>query len=239
MSHGALVDPERVHAKVGVNDGLALFPVAFRHINVPLDGGCRGRPHAESALYIRERSHDSGRARISAAPAVYDCRARKRRMTRRSQARGESLAPLRHGTICGLPIVFTAPRQGPRPVAGLISITAPISTCSSAPASRTSSRCRLRLVPGRPAAGTFALVDQFVEPAPPAREFVLRQGLRRPCLRLAHPVSPRLRAHLAAARRGREHRDRAWRYLCLHGGPQFSSYAESMTYKNLGYSVIE
>jgi 5'-methylthioadenosine phosphorylase len=26
-------------------------------------------------------------------------------------------------------------------------------------------------------------------------------------------------------------------YVCMEG-PQFSSYAESMTYKNLGYSVI-
>jgi 5'-methylthioadenosine phosphorylase len=56
---------------------------------------------------------------------------------------------------------------------------------------------------------------------------------------MAHPVSPRLRIHLASAAmaegiavvRGR-HLTSAWKV------PQFSTLAESLTYKQLGYSVI-
>jgi 5'-methylthioadenosine phosphorylase len=55
---------------------------------------------------------------------------------------------------------------------------------------------------------------------------------------MAHPVSPRLRIHLAnAAEAEGLHVVRDGTYVCMEG-PQFSTYAESMTYKNLGYSVI-
>jgi 5'-methylthioadenosine phosphorylase len=55
---------------------------------------------------------------------------------------------------------------------------------------------------------------------------------------MAHPVSPRLRIHLAAAAEAEGIAvARGGTYVCMEG-PQFSSYAESMTYKNLGYSVI-
>jgi 5'-methylthioadenosine phosphorylase len=51
-------------------------------------------------------------------------------------------------------------------------------------------------------------------------------------------VSPRLRVHLAAAAEAEGiPTAREGTYVCMEG-PQFSSYAESMTYKNLGYSVI-
>ena len=55
---------------------------------------------------------------------------------------------------------------------------------------------------------------------------------------MAHPVSPRLRIHIAnaALAEGIEVK-RDGTYVCMEG-PQFSSYAESMTYKQLGYSVI-
>ena len=55
---------------------------------------------------------------------------------------------------------------------------------------------------------------------------------------MAHPVSPRLRIHLAAAAMA-EDIDvvRDGTYVCMEG-PQFSTLAESLTYKNLGYSVI-
>jgi 5'-methylthioadenosine phosphorylase len=55
---------------------------------------------------------------------------------------------------------------------------------------------------------------------------------------MAHPVSPRLRIHLAAAAAAENiavHRDGT--YVCMEG-PQFSTLAESLTYKQLGYSVI-
>src|SRR5947199_432952 len=55
---------------------------------------------------------------------------------------------------------------------------------------------------------------------------------------MAHPVSPRLRIHLAAAAEAEGIAiARGGTYICIEG-PQFSSYAESMTYKNLGFSVI-
>ena len=50
--------------------------------------------------------------------------------------------------------------------------------------------------------------------------------------------SPRLRIHLAAAAEAEGIAfARGGTYVCMEG-PQFSSYAESMTYKNSGYSVI-
>jgi 5'-methylthioadenosine phosphorylase len=55
---------------------------------------------------------------------------------------------------------------------------------------------------------------------------------------LAHPVSPRLRIHIGKAALA-EGIDlvRDGTYVCIEG-PQFSTLAESLTYKNLGYSVI-
>src|SRR3970282_71731 len=55
---------------------------------------------------------------------------------------------------------------------------------------------------------------------------------------MAHPVSPRLRIHLAQAAEAEGIAiHRGGTYVCMEG-PQFSSLAESLTYKNLGYSVI-
>ena len=55
---------------------------------------------------------------------------------------------------------------------------------------------------------------------------------------MAHPVSPRLRSHLIAAAEAEGIPiAREGTYVCMEG-PQFSTYAESMTYKNLGYAVI-
>src|SRR5947199_6623778 len=55
---------------------------------------------------------------------------------------------------------------------------------------------------------------------------------------MAHPVSPRLRIHLAAAAEAEGIAvARGGTYVCIEG-PQFSTYAESMTYKGLGYSVV-
>jgi len=51
-------------------------------------------------------------------------------------------------------------------------------------------------------------------------------------------VSPRLRIHLAAAAEAEDLRVvRDGTYVCMEG-PQFSTLAESLTYKQLGYSVI-
>ena len=55
---------------------------------------------------------------------------------------------------------------------------------------------------------------------------------------MAHPVSPRLRIHIAEAAMAEGIAlVRDGTYVCIEG-PQFSTLAESLTYKNLGYSVI-
>jgi 5'-methylthioadenosine phosphorylase len=55
---------------------------------------------------------------------------------------------------------------------------------------------------------------------------------------MAHPVSPRLRIHLAVAAEAEGIAiHRGGTYVCMEG-PQFSTLAESLTYKQLGYSVI-
>ena len=85
--------------------------------------------------------------------------------------------------------------------------------------------------------GTFVLVDQFVDRTYKRESSFFGTG----CVAhvsMAHPVSPRLRIHLAAAAEAEGiavHRDGT--YVCMEG-PQFSTLAESLTYKQLGYSVI-
>jgi 5'-methylthioadenosine phosphorylase len=85
--------------------------------------------------------------------------------------------------------------------------------------------------------GTFVLVDQFVDRTYRRESSFFGKG----CVAhvsMAHPVSPRLRIHLAAAAEAEGIAfARGGTYVCMEG-PQFSSYAESITYKDLGYSVI-
>ncbi len=85
--------------------------------------------------------------------------------------------------------------------------------------------------------GTFVLVDQFVDRTQARAKSFFGTG----CVAhvsMAHPVSPRLRIHLAEAAMAEGLTVvRDGTYVCIEG-PQFSSLAESLTYKNLGYSVI-
>src|SRR5258707_1804928 len=85
--------------------------------------------------------------------------------------------------------------------------------------------------------GTFVVVDQFVDRTFNRRSSFFGKG----CVAhvsMAHPVSPLLQDRVAAAAR-LEGIDivRGGTYICMEG-PQSSTYAESMTYKGLGYSVI-
>jgi 5'-methylthioadenosine phosphorylase len=87
------------------------------------------------------------------------------------------------------------------------------------------------------APGTFVLVDQFVDRTHLRQTSFFGKG----CVAhvsMAHPVSPLLQDRIAAAA-GLEgiRMVRGGTYVCIEG-PQFSTYAESMTYKGLGYSVI-
>ncbi|HZB37102.1 MAG TPA: S-methyl-5'-thioadenosine phosphorylase, partial [Beijerinckiaceae bacterium] len=85
--------------------------------------------------------------------------------------------------------------------------------------------------------GLFVLVDQFVDRTHKRESSFFGRG----CVAhvsMAHPASPRLQERIseAAAAESIECR-RGGTYVCMEG-PQFSSYAESLTYKGLGYDVI-
>jgi 5'-methylthioadenosine phosphorylase len=151
---------------------------------------------------------------------------------------GEPSSPVRRGTIAGLPIVFL-PRhdKGHRLSPSDINYRANIDVLKRAGVTDliSLSACgsfREELPPG-----TFVLVDQFVDRTHRRESSFFGKG----CVAhvsMAHPVSPRLRIHLAAAADAEGLAiARSGTYVCMEG-PQFSSYAESMTYKNLGYSVI-
>ena len=87
------------------------------------------------------------------------------------------------------------------------------------------------------APGTFVLIDQFVDRTHKRESSFFGKGLVAH-VSMAHPVSPRLRIHLAEAARPKSIAVvRDGTYVCMEG-PQFSTLAESLTYKNLGYSVI-
>jgi 5'-methylthioadenosine phosphorylase len=151
---------------------------------------------------------------------------------------GEASAPVRHGAIAGLPIVFL-PRHGKGHVlspsdinyranidvlkrAGVTDLIS-LSACGS---------FREDLPPG-----TFVLVDQFVDRTYKRENSFFGKG----CVAhvsMAHPVSPRLLVHLAAAAEAEGIAfARGGTYLCMEG-PQFSTLAESLTYKAQGYSVV-
>ena len=151
---------------------------------------------------------------------------------------GQPSAPLRRGTLADLPIVFL-PRHGKGHVlspsdinyranidalkrAGVTDLIA-LSACGS---------FREDLPPG-----AFVLVDQFVDRTYKRESSFFGKG----CVAhvsMANPVAPRLREYLAAAAKA-ESIDAVdgGTYVCMEG-PQFSSLAESQTYKAQGYSVI-
>jgi 5'-methylthioadenosine phosphorylase len=85
--------------------------------------------------------------------------------------------------------------------------------------------------------GTFVLIDQFVDRTFGRAGSFFGKG----CVAhvsMAHPVSPRLRIHLVAAAEAEGIAvARGGTYVCMEG-PQFSTLAESLTYKQLGYAVI-
>jgi 5'-methylthioadenosine phosphorylase len=85
--------------------------------------------------------------------------------------------------------------------------------------------------------GFFVLVDQFVDRTVGRQSSFFGKG----CVAhvsMAHPVAPLLQQRIAdAARAENIPHQRGGTYVCMEG-PQFSSYAESTTYKGLGYDVI-
>jgi len=151
---------------------------------------------------------------------------------------GEPSANVRHGTIAGLPIVFL-PRhdRGHRLSPSDINYRANIDVLKRAGVTDLISLSACGSFKQELPPGSFVLVDQFIDRTHRRESSFFGKG----CVAhvsMAHPVSPRLRIHLAAAADAEGIAiTRGGTYVCMEG-PQFSSYAESMTYKTLGYSVI-
>ncbi|TGE02675.1 S-methyl-5'-thioadenosine phosphorylase [Methylobacterium nonmethylotrophicum] len=151
---------------------------------------------------------------------------------------GEPSDALRIGRIGQTPVVFLARhgrghRLSPSGIdyranidvlkrAGVTDIVA-LSACGS---------FRQELYPG-----LFVLVDQFVDRTVGRASSFFGNG----CVAhvsMAHPVGPGLQARIQAAAEAEEIAVRkGGTYVCMEG-PQFSSYAESLTYKAQGYDVI-
>src|SRR2546427_2684274 len=151
---------------------------------------------------------------------------------------GEPSAPLRRGTLAGLPIVFL-PRHGKGHVLppSDINYRANIDVLKRAGVTDLVSLSACGSFKAELALGTFVLIDQFVDRTHARASSFFGAG----CVAhvsMAHPVSPRLRIHLAEAARAEGiSLVRDGIYVCMEG-PQFSTLAESLTYKQIGYSVI-
>jgi 5'-methylthioadenosine phosphorylase len=151
---------------------------------------------------------------------------------------GEPSAPLRIGEIAGLPLVFL-PRhdEGHRLSPSDINYRANIDVLKRAGVTDLVSLSACGSFKEELSPGTFVLVDQFVDRTYKRESSFFGKG----CVAhvsMAHPISPRLRIHLANAAEAEDIRMvRDGTYVCIEG-PQFSTLAESLTYKNLGYSVI-
>ena len=151
---------------------------------------------------------------------------------------GEPSAPVRRGVIAGLPIVFL-PRHGKGHVLSPsdINYRANIDVLKRAGVTDLISLSACGSFREELAPGTFVLVDQFVDRTHKRESSFFGKG----CVAhvsMAHPVSPLLSAHLAAAARAEGIvAVQGGTYVCMEG-PQFSSLAESLSYKAQGYSVI-
>jgi 5'-methylthioadenosine phosphorylase len=151
---------------------------------------------------------------------------------------GEPSAALRVGEIAGTPVVFLARHdKGHRLSPSDINYRANIDVLKRVGVTDLVSLSACGSFKQELPPGTFVLVDQFVDRTFHRASSFFGKG----CVAhvsMAHPVAPRLQNRLAAAGGAEGIRlARGGTYVCIEG-PQFSTYAESMTYKGLGYSVI-
>jgi 5'-methylthioadenosine phosphorylase len=151
---------------------------------------------------------------------------------------GEPSAALRIGEIAGLPVVFLSRHdKGHRLSPSDINYRANIDALKRAGVTDLVSLSACGSFKEELPPGTFALIDQFVDRTHRRESSFFGKGLVAH-VSMAHPVSPRLRIHLAAAAEAEGIAiARGGTYVCIEG-PQFSTLAESLTYKGLGYSVI-
>ena len=151
---------------------------------------------------------------------------------------GDPSGPLRIGEIAGLPVVFLSRHdQGHRLSPSDINYRANIDVLKRAGVTDLISLSACGSFKEELPPGSFVLVDQFVDRTYKRESSFFGKGLVAH-VSMAHPVSPLLRAHLRAAAIA-EGITAHWggTYVCIEG-PQFSTYAESTTYQQLGYSVI-
>src|SRR6266700_4609514 len=151
---------------------------------------------------------------------------------------GEPSGALRIGEMSGLPVVFL-PRhdKGHRLSPSDINYRANIDILKRAGVTSLVSLSACGSFKEELPPGTFVLIDQFVDRTHKRESSFFGKGLVAH-VSMAHPVSPRLRLHLAEAALAEDLGIvRGGTYVCIEG-PQFSTLAESLTYKNLGYSVI-
>ena len=151
---------------------------------------------------------------------------------------GEPSGPLRRGEIAGLPVVFLSRHdKGHRLSPSDINYRANIDALKRAGVTDLVSLSACGSFQEDLPPGTFVLVDQFVDRTHKRHSSFFGTGLVAH-VSMAHPVSPRLRLHLAEAAMAEDMTIvRGGTYVCIEG-PQFSTLAESLTYKKLGYSVI-
>lgn len=151
---------------------------------------------------------------------------------------GEPSGALRIGEIEGLPVVFL-PRhdKGHRLSPSDINYRANIDVLKRVGVTDLVSLSACGSFKETLPPGTFVLVDQFVDRTYKRESSFFGKGLVAH-VSMAHPVSPNLLYRIDAAARAEGIVPvSGGTYLCMEG-PQFSTLAESLTYQQLGYSVI-
>ncbi len=151
---------------------------------------------------------------------------------------GEPSAALRIGEIDGLSVVFLSRHEkGHRLSPSDINYRANIDALKRVGVTDLVSLSACGSFREEMPPGTFVLIDQFVDRTYKRESTFFGKGLVAH-VSMAHPVSPKLRLRIDEAS-GKEKIPvvRGGTYVCIEG-PQFSTFAESMTYKTLGYSVI-
>jgi 5'-methylthioadenosine phosphorylase len=176
---------------------------------------------------------------IIGGSGIYDLPGLQKARRRRVRSPwGEPSSALRVGEIAGTPVVFLARHdEGHRLSPSDINYRANIDALKRVGVTDLVSLSACGSFKQELPPGTFVLIDQFVDRTFNRESSFFGKG----CVAhvsMAHPVSPRLADRVAAAA-GAEGITlvRGGTYVCMEG-PQFSTFAESMTYKGLGYSVI-
>ncbi len=151
---------------------------------------------------------------------------------------GAPSAALRIGDIDGLPVVFMSRHdRGHRLSPTDINYRANIDVMKRAGVTDLVSLSACGSYKEELPPGTFVIVDQFVDRTHNRATSFFGTG----CVAhvsMATPTAPRLRMRIAEAAEAEQIPFvREGTYVCMEG-PQFSTLAESLTYKGLGYSVV-